>query len=397
MKIRILSIVMLAITTLTSCIHEFPVTDHSFDFTGEVLYDADSDQHRLTLICRKKSEADQYNIAFRVDGENVITLTDMSGTIHQDWLTESFNETDSHTYVLSEAPVGLHKIDITISTDNFCQSMELRYEVTKQKYEIHCEVSTVGAECSTLLMSLSEGDPKYVYAVSVKHGESELTTEKIDFANTPIHSIDLPETIRPGVQSLTLFVSDGMTGKQYDIDFEEPIRHPEIPIILSHDDKSGFHIATIGYNPYGIRLEFSVFLDIRGKSSYYHEEERYWWRNPEYSYILEKDERTISENGSDCSINLTDRDGIAKSITSQWETSYIWGSTSTPGGGEDSGEDYTYITGSMPAFYQIYYETLSIDISSEPLPGISLKVTNNIGNMTINGEASTSGTSITIP
>ena len=96
-------------------------------------------------------------------------------------------------------------------------------------------------------------------------------------------------------------------------------------------------------------------------------------------------------------VNLTDRDGIAKKITSQWETSYIWASHSTPGGGEDSGEDYSYISGSQPAFYHICKEVLAIDITGENVPGITLKVTNEIGKMTLNGNESTSGTtSITL-
>ena len=188
-----------------------------------------------------------------------------------------------------------------------------------------------------------------------------------------------------------------MTSKQYDIDFQEPIRHPEIPVTLSHDKTTGYHVAIIGYNPYGIRIDFSILLELKGKSSFYHEEEDFWWGRPEYKYITEKDERTITETGSDCSINLTDRDGIAKKITSQWETSYIWAAHSTPGGGEDSGESFTYLSGSQPAFYQICNETLRIDITGEEVPGITLKITNEIGKMTLNGKENTSGiTSITL-
>ena len=183
-----------------------------------------------------------------------------------------------------------------------------------------------------------------------------------------------------------------MAAKQYSIDFQEPIRHPEIPVTLSHDQTTGYHVAVIGYNPYGIRIDFSVFLELKGQSSFYHEEEDFWWRRPEYKYITEKDERTLSESGSDCTVNLTDRDGIAKKITSQWETSYIWASVSTPGGGEDSGEDYSYISGSTPAFYQICREDLSIDISGEKVSGVTLKITNQIGTMTLNGKSNSSGT-----
>ena len=397
MKTRTLTTIFLSVATLTSCIHEYQVTDHSFAFSGEIIYDAESDEHRLTLTCTKKSDAREYNIAFNVDGENITTLTDINGTTHKENISESFEESDTHTYILSEMPVGMHILKLTITTENFSQILELSYEVTKQKYEIHSEVSTVGAECSTLLMSLADGDIKYIYTVSVKHGEEEIATIEIDFATTPIHTVKLPETLRPGSQSLTLYVSDGMTSKQYDIDFQEPIRHPEIPVTLSHDKTTGYHVAIIGYNPYGIRIDFSILLELKGKSSFYHEEEDFWWGRPEYKYITEKDERALSETGSDCSVNLTDRDGIAKKITSQWETSYIWASHSTPGGGEDSGESFSYLSGSQPAFYKICNETLRIDITGEEVSGITLKITNEIGKMTLNGEESTSGTtSITL-
>ena len=397
MRTRILTSLILAVTALSSCIHEFPVTDYSFDFSGTVVYDAEADQHRLTLTCNKRSCEEFYNVVFHVDGENVITLTDMNGQRYNDWFKASFSDTDSHTYILSEAPVGSHLIQMTISTEGFCQSLEVPYEVTRQKYDIHAEVSTVGTESSSVLMSLTKGDTKYSYDVELHIDGESYIKQAIDFSGSPICTIALPKTLRPHEHSLTLYVSDSMTEKQYSIDFQEPIRHPEIPVTLSHDKTTGYHVANIGYNPYGIRIDFDIFLELKGQSSFYHEEEDFWWRSPEYKYITEKDERTLSETGSDCSVNLTDRDGIAKKITSQWETSYIWSSHSTPGGGEDSGEDYSYISGSTPAFYQIYYEALSIDISGEKVPGVSLVVTNMIGKMTLNGKDSTSGTtSITL-
>ena len=397
MRAKIFTSLILAVTVLSSCIHEFPVTDYSFDFSGTVVYDAEADQHRLTLTCNKRSCEEFYNVVFHVDGENVITLTDMEGQTYNDWFKASFSDTDSHTYILSASPVGSHVIQITISTEGFCQRLEVPYEVTRQKYDIHAEVRTVGTESSSVLMSLTKGDPKYSYDVDIHiDGESHIK-QAIDFSGSPFCTIALPKTLRPHEHSLTLYVSDGMTAKQYNIDFQEPIRHPEIPITLSHDKTTGYHVATIGYNPYGIRIDFGVFLELTGESSFYHEEEDFWWRRPEHKYITEKDERTLSEAGSECSVNLTDRDGIAKKITSQWETSYIWASHSTPGGGEDSGEDYSYISGSTPAFYHICKEVLAIDITGEIVPGITPKVTNEIGTMTLNGKESTSGTtSITL-
>ena len=102
MKTRTLTTIFLSVATLTSCIHEYQVTDHSFALSGEIIYDAESDEHRLTLTCTKKSDAREYNIAFNVDGEHLATLTDINGTTQKESFDESFEESDSHTYILSE-------------------------------------------------------------------------------------------------------------------------------------------------------------------------------------------------------------------------------------------------------------------------------------------------------
>ena len=379
--------------------HEFPVIDHSFDFSGVVVYDQESDQHRLTLTCAKKSGTGQYTIAFSMDGENIITLTDMEGRTYQDSFKESFTDTASHTYILSETAVGTHLLQLTISTDEFSQSLEIPYEVTRQKYDIHAEVSTIGAKNSTLMMSLADGDTKYIYAVTVSIDDETIVSQEIDFAQTPIASIDLPATIRPQEHTLSLSVNDSMTDKEYSVKFTEPVRHPTLDITLAHDDKSGYHVAKVGSNPYSIQVDISADLEIKGKAAYYpsDDEDAYWWGRPHYKYLTEQDSASLSEYEGDKTVNILDRDGMAEKITSKWVTSYIWGSHSTPGGGEDSGYDSTFITGTQPAFYQIYSEVLNIDISAEALPGVTLNISNNIGKMTLNGQASSSETfSITL-
>ena len=384
----------LVVLLASACVHEYPVTDHSFDFSGVVVYDQDADQHRLTLTCNKPSGADEYNVAFLLDNESTITLTDVSGRTYQEFLKVSCSETATHTFQLSEVPVGTHLLQLTISTDEFSQSIEIPYDVVRQKYDIHAEVSTVGAKNSTLMMSLADGDTKYIYDVVISIDDEELISQEIDFAQTPIASIDLPDTIRPQEHTLTLTVNDSMTDKEYALKFTEPVRHPTLDITLAHDDKSGYHVAKVGSNPYSIQVDISADLEIKGKAAYYpsDDEDAYWWGRPHYKYLTEQDSASLSEYEGDKTVNLLDRDGMAEKITSKWVTSYIWGSHSTPGGGEDSGYDSTFITGSQPAFYQIYSEVLNIDISAEALPGVTMKITNNIGKMTLNGESSTSGT-----
>jgi len=394
MRARILTSLILAVTALSSCIHEFPVTDYSFDFSGKVVYDAESDQHRLTLTCKKKSATDQFDIVFHVDGENVITLTDMYGVTHQGWLSESFADTDSRTYVLSEAAVGKHLLDMTISTEGFCQSIEIEYEVTRQKYELHSEVSTSGAECSSLLISLSDGDTRYPYSVDVELDGKGIATFDIDFTKKPIYTMSLPEGLRPGKHTLTLYVSDSMTEKQYITEFQEPARHKYLDVTLSHDKTSGYHVAKIGANPYSVSINIKANLKIQGKCAYFpsNAEEDFWWRDYHYDYITLTDERSISESKGNKTINLIDRDSLADKVTSSYQTSYIWTTISTPGGGEDSGNDYSFISGTEPAYYKITSESLKIDIGAEAVKGVTLRVTNSIGEMTLNGKDSASGT-----
>lgn len=384
----------LVVLLASACVHEYPVTDHSFDFSGVVVFDQDADQHRLTLTCNKPSGADEYNVAFLLDNESIITLTDVNGRTYQEFLKVSCSETATHTFQISEVPVGTHLLQLTISTDEFSQRIEIPYEVVRQKYDIHAEVSTVGAQNSTLMMSLADGDTKYIYDVVVSIDDEEILTQEIDFAQTPIAAIDLPDTIRPLEHTLTLSVNDSMTDKEYTVIFTEPVRHPTLDITLAHDDKSGYHIAKVGPNPYSILVDISAEIEIKGKASYYpsHDEDAYWWRNPYYDYLTEQDSIETSDSEGDKTLKILNRDGLAEKITSKWITSYIWGSHSTPGGGEDSGYDSTFITGTQPAFYQIYSEVLKINICPEAVPGVTLNIKNDIGKMTLNGVLSTSGT-----
>ena len=384
----------LIVLFVSGCVHEFPVIDHSFDFSGAVVYDQETDQHRLTLTCVKNSSTDQYNIAFSMDGENVITLTDMEGRTYQDSFKESFTDSDSHTYILAEAPVGTHLLQLTISTDEYSQNLEISYEVVRQKYDIHAEVSTVGTENSTLMMSLANGDTKYIYDVVVSIDNELMRPYMVDFSQTPIASIDLPGTIRPQEHTLTLSVNDSMTDKEYTVKFTEPVRHPNLDITLEHDSESGYHVAKIGPNPYSILVEISADLEIKGKVSYYpsDDEDAYWWGRPYYKYLTQQKSVDLSESQGDRAVDILDRDGMAESITSRWETSFIWKGGTTGGDGENCGEDYSYISGSFPAFYRIYSEILKMDISAEALPGVTLNITNNIGKMTLNGKESTTGT-----
>ena len=153
-------------------------------------------------------------------------------------------------------------------------------------------------------------------------------------------------------------------------------------------------MARIGANPYSVSINIKANLEIHGKCAYFpsNAEEDFWWRDYHYDYITVTDERSISESKGNKTINLIDRDSLADKVTSSYQTSYIWTTISTPGGGEDSGTDYSFISGTEPAYYKITSESLKIDIGAEAVKGVTLRVTNGIGEMTLNGKDSASGT-----
>jgi hypothetical protein len=239
------------------------------------------------------------------------------------------------------------------------------------------------------MMSLADGDTKYTYTIAVSLDGEELFSEDIDFSLTPIASLDLPVTIRPEAHTLKLEVNDGMTNKEYAVSFTEPVRHPILPITLVHDEESGYHVAEIGPNPYSILVSISASLQIQGKSSYYpsDNEDAYFWGHPYYKYLTETKSVNIHDSEGNKTVEIIERDAIAEKITSKWEVSYIWGFST-----DERGDFNSYITGTQPAFYQINTENFTIDFSAEALPGVALNITNNIGELTLNGQQSTSGT-----
>ena len=93
------------------------------------------------------------------------------------------------------------------------------------------------------------------------------------------------------------------------------------------------------------------------------------------------------------SVTLIDRDALVTKLTGSFEMSDVVEYFYDPGsGGEDSGREWYEVTGTERKYYVLKEETLKIDISGEKVSGVTLRITNNIGQMTINGKSSSSGT-----
>jgi hypothetical protein len=93
------------------------------------------------------------------------------------------------------------------------------------------------------------------------------------------------------------------------------------------------------------------------------------------------------------SVTLIDRDALVTKLTGSYEISDIVEYFYDPGyGGEDSGREWYEKTGTERAYYVLKEETLKIDVSGEEVTGVTLRIKNLIGAMTLNGKSNTSGT-----
>ena len=93
------------------------------------------------------------------------------------------------------------------------------------------------------------------------------------------------------------------------------------------------------------------------------------------------------------SVTLIDRDALVTKLTGSYEMSDVVEYFYDPGyGGEDSGREWYEKTGTERAYYTLKEEILKIDISGEKVTGVTLRVKNQIGAMTLNGKSNSSGT-----
>ena len=122
----ITNIISAACLMLTvSCVNEVEVIDHSFEFIGEIVYDDQADQHRLTLTRKAGAQDNKYKIAFTLDGESTLSLTDHEGRVYEGSMEQTFNDVSAMTYSLSRITPGEHLLKMDITTEHYSQTLEI--------------------------------------------------------------------------------------------------------------------------------------------------------------------------------------------------------------------------------------------------------------------------------
>ena len=205
---------------LCSCVQEFSVTDHSFEFNAAVVYDESEDQHRLTLTRVSGSPDNSYEIAFTLDGESILTMEDMDGRVHEGKMNETFGDVSARTYTLSRVKPGEHTLNLEISTESFKQSIAVVYLVEDFSFEFETDILfDQDSKTHTLEVALVNGDPSQTYTVSYtidnkepRKNYQETFTEEV----VKTYSLAMQE---PGEHTVNLIISTDRHSVKMDLPY----------------------------------------------------------------------------------------------------------------------------------------------------------------------------------
>lgn len=370
----------------------YTVNDYSFKVKADIEYDKDDLSHILFLSLMSGSRDETYTISYTVDGGHTVKLTDEQGKEKGASFSESFKEATVKSYDLSRADKGRHNMQIIVSTKDYSQVLEVPYVVDALPFAIHAEMDTSGSS-SVMMLTLMEGDAATDYSAGITIDGQTVASPKVNFSKSPIYRYSLPTT-KPGKHEVSVQLTDGYTVEKTSVSFSEPVRHPYIDITLKYNENSGKHVAEIGSNPYDISLKFVTSLTVKGQTTIAIYDSRYWGETRyETKTKTMSDSNTASGIYGGNSVTMIDRDALVTKLTGSYELSDVVEYFYDPGyGGEDSGREWYEKTGTERAYYVLKEETLKIDITGEKVTGVTLRVKNQIGAMTLNGKSNSSGT-----
>ena len=370
----------------------YKVNDYSFKVQADIEYDSDNLSHLLFLTLLEGSRDETYTVSYTVDGGHAVKLIDEFGKELGASFSESFKDATVKSYDLSRAEKGKHTMKMIVSTKDYSLVLEIPYAVDALPFSIHAEMDT-GGSGSVMMLTLKEGDTSTEYNASISIDGKTIASPKVNFSKNPIFKYTLPTT-RPGKHSVSVQLTDGYTVEKTSVSFSEPVRHPYLDIALKHNEANGKHYAEIGDNPYDLELKLVTSLTIKGKATVCTSTYEYY--ESDITYVTKSktmsDSNTASGIYGGNAVTLIDRDALAAKMTSSYEMSNVMEYCCNPGDGENSDQIWWQSFKKERAYYHIVEETLKVDISGEKVSGVTLRVKNEIGAMTLNGKSNQSGT-----
>ena len=369
----------------------YKVNDYSFNILADIEYDSENLSHILFLSLLEGSRDEIYTVSYTVDGGHSVKLTDESGKELGASFSETFKDATVRSYDLSRANKGKHTMKMIISTKDYSQVLEIPYAVEALPFSIHAEMDTSGSG-TVMMLTLKDGDSSTDYNATIQVDGKTVASPKVNFSKNPIYKYTLP-TIRPGKHDASVQITDGYTVDNSNVNFSEPVRHPYLDITLKHNGNSGKHYAEIGDNPYDISLKFVTSLTLKGQTTVCIYDWSVWGeKRYETKTKTMSDSHTASGIYGGDSVTLIDRDALVTKLTGSYELSDIVEYFYDPGSSDDAGQEWYEKTGTERAYYSLKEETLKVNISGEKVTGVTLRIKNEIGSMTLNGKSNSSGT-----
>lgn len=370
----------------------YTVNDYSFQVKADIEYDSDNLSHILFLSLMRGSRDETYTVSYTVDGGHSVKLTNENGKQLGASFVEDFKDAAVRSYDLSRAEKGKHTMQMIISTKNYSQTLEIPYVVDALPFTIHAEMETSGSS-TVMMLTLKDGDTSTQYNASISVDGKVVGSPTVNFSKNPIYKYSLP-TVRPGKHNVEVQLTDTYTVERESLSYNEPVRYPYIDITLKYNENSGKHYAEIGDNPYDISLKFVTSLTLKGQTTIAIYDPGYWGETRyETKTKTMSDSNTASGIYGGNSVTLIDRDALVTKLTGSYVMSDVIEYFYDPGsGGEDSGREWYEVTGTERKYYVLKEETLKVDISGEKVTGVTLRVKNQIGAMTLNGKSNSSGT-----
>ena len=369
----------------------YKVNDYSFKVQADIEYDSDNLSHLLFLTLLEGSRDETYTVSYTVDGGHTVKLIDESGKELGASFSESFKDATVKSYDLSRTDKGKHTMKMIVSTKDYSQVLEIPYAVEALSFSIHAEMDTSGSS-SVMMLTLREGDTSTEYNASISIDGKTIASPKVNFSKNPIFKYTL-STTKPGKHDVSVQLTDGYTVEKTNVSFSEPVRYPYLDITLKYNENSGKHYAEIGDNPYDISLEFVTSLTLKGQTTVCIYDWSVWGaKRYENKTKTMSDSHTASGIYGGDSVTLIDRDALVTKLTGSYELSDIVERFYYPGSSDDAGYEWYEKTGTERAYYILKEETLKVTISGEKVTGVTLRVKNEIGAMTLNGKSNQSGT-----
>lgn len=313
---------------LSSCEQQrISAIDESFIFSAKISVDDITLHSKVTLSLEKGNTLQPYNIAYCIDGDESLQLTDQKGNPVSGKTTESFEDFPSKTWSIPILEIGSHIITFKIKTEAYSQDIDVPFDISVAPFKIHAEVSTPeSSSVSTLIINLVEGlaDKDYSGKVYLDGTVIDEDGFSVNFSKTPTLMLEIP-LVRPGEHVIRIEMSDGTHEENFEIRYDEPLRHPNIDIYISHDDETGHTRLMLRENPYGLFLAVRDSISVCGRCDYYETTyPDYYRKMTDYKeYHLTEDLETFIPKAGKY-YRLIDKESAEKKITDAGVYTTLW-------------------------------------------------------------------------